>query len=75
MNYKVVPFVAQVTQKDTTSSVANQLEALINQFAADGWEYVSLENVETQVAPTGGCFGIGAKPGYSTFFKMVVFRK
>ncbi len=32
-------------------------------------EYVSFENVETQLAPVAGCFGLGvAKPGYSTSF-------
>lgn len=28
MDYKVVPFVAQITQKDTTATVAGQLQAL-----------------------------------------------
>lgn len=75
MNYKVVPFVAQITQKDTTSKVAGQLQTLINEHSTQGWEYVRLENVETQVAPENGCFGIGAKPGFNTIFKMVVFKK
>lgn len=75
MNYKVVPFVAQITQKDTTATVAGQLQTLINEHSAQGWEYVRLENVETAVEPESGCFGFGAKPGYRTSFKMVVFKK
>ena len=75
MNYKVVPFVAQINQKDTTAAVAAQLQTLINEYSSQGWEYVRLENVETQVAPDSGCFGFGAKPGFSTIFKMVVFKK
>ncbi|NQV52837.1 MAG: hypothetical protein HQ500_06620 [Flavobacteriales bacterium] len=75
MNYKVVPFVAQITQKDTTATVAGQLQTLINEHSSQGWEYVRLENVETKVAPDNGCFGIGGKPGFSTVFKMVVFKQ
>jgi len=75
MNYKVVPFVAQITQKDTTTTVANQLEILINEYSSQGWEYVRLENVETQIAADNGCFGIGAKPAFKTVFKMLVLRK
>ena len=56
MEYKVVPFVAQITQKDTASSVASQLETLIRTYNSQGWEYIRLENVETQVAPENGCF-------------------
>jgi hypothetical protein len=75
MEYKVVPFVAQITHKDTTSMVAEQLQSLISEYSSQGWEYVRLENVETKVAPDNGCFGIGGKPGFSTVFKMAVFRK
>jgi hypothetical protein len=75
MNYKVVPFVAKISQKDTTASVAEQLQTVINECANHGWEYVRLENVETHVAPENGCFGFGSKPGYSTSFKMVVFKQ
>ena len=75
MNYKVVPFVAKITQKDTTSTVAEQLQNLITEYSSQGWDYVRLENVETQVAPENGCFGFGAKPGFNTILKMVVFKK
>lgn len=73
--YKVVPFIAQITPKDTTNAVALQLELLINDFSSQGWEYVRVENIETQVAPDNGCFGFGSTPGYNTIFKMVVFKR
>ena len=73
--YKVVPFVAVINQKDTTAKVAEQLENLVNTHATQGWEYVRLESVETHVSENKGCFGFGAKPGYATIYRMVVFKK
>lgn len=76
MEYKVVPFIATLNQqKETTNTVANQLENLINQFNHQGWEYVRLESVSTYVQPESGCFGLGAKPGYMASYQMVVFSK
>jgi len=74
MNYLVVPFVAKITHKDTSATVAEQLQVLIDKHTSDGWEFVRLENVETHVAPDNGCFGIGAKPGVNTIYKMAVFK-
>ncbi|MBL1411551.1 hypothetical protein [Sphingobacterium faecale] len=49
MEYKVVPSVASIDHKSGTSDhVAQQL---INQGAADGWEYIRLESVTTFVSP------------------------
>jgi hypothetical protein len=75
MQYKVVPFTARLTQKDTTQTVAQQLEALIQKGAEQGWDYVRLESVETIIQGNGGCFGFGATPDRTTFFKMIVFSK
>lgn len=75
MNYKVVPFLAQITRKETTTDVAGQLQNLINEYSAQGWEYVRLEVVETHIEADAGCFGFGAKPGFNTIFRMIVFRK
>lgn len=75
MNYKVVPFLAQITRKDTTTTVAEQLQSVINNYSDQGWEYVRLEVVETRIAPDAGCFGFGAKPEFTTVFRMIVFRK
>lgn len=76
MEYKVVPFVATIDPKKGTSShVAEQLDSLISTYTAKGWTYVSLESVTTFVQPDMGCFGLGARPGYTTNNQMVVFQK
>lgn len=75
MNYKVVPFTANITSTDNASAAAAQLESLISSHTASGWEYVRLEHVDTYVAGTGGCFGLGATPGRSTSVLMAVFRQ
>lgn len=76
MEYKVVPFVASIDPKKGTSEhVAEQLESLIRRYNDQGWEYIRLEGVSTFVHPDSGCFGLGAKPGYTTNRQMVVFKK
>jgi hypothetical protein len=75
MEFIVVPFVAKITQKDTTVHVAEQLQKVINEYSSKGWEYMRMENVETQVAGTSGCFGFGSKPGFTTSCTVLVFKK
>jgi hypothetical protein len=75
MEYKVIPFTAGITRNDTTTTVAKQVEAMIETQVAMGWEYVRMERIETAVAPQDGCFGFGAVPGYTTSFQMLVFKK
>lgn len=76
MEYKVVPFVASLdAKKGTSEHVAEQLESLIKNFTHQGWKYVRLESVITFVQPETGCFGLGAKPGFTTSRQMVVFEK
>ncbi len=75
MEYKVVPFVASITQQDNAGKAAAQLQALATEYARDGWEYVRLESVETHIAGDNGCFGIGATPERTTSVSMAVFRK
>lgn len=75
MQYKVVPFVALITQKDSAAKASAQLEALAAEFAKDGWEYVRLESVETRIASDDGCMGLGATPARTTSVSMAVFRK
>ncbi|MCD8043159.1 MAG: DUF4177 domain-containing protein [Tannerellaceae bacterium] len=75
MKYLVVPFKASITQNDSGNTAANQLQTLINQHAEQGWEYVRLESIVTTVAPENGCFGFGAKPGYTTSVEVVVFKQ
>lgn len=76
MEYKVVPFVASIDPKKGTSEhVAEQLDSLIKTFTDQGWKYIRLESVTTFVQPDAGCFGFGAKPGFTTTRQMVVFEK
>lgn len=76
MEYKVIPFVASIDAKmGTSNQVAQQLESLILNFTNQGWKYEHLESVVTFVQPDNGCFGIGAKPGYTTTRQMLVFSR
>ncbi|WP_298547154.1 hypothetical protein [uncultured Aquimarina sp.] len=76
MEYKVIPFVASVSQnKIASKQVAEQLEEIIKHHANSGWQYIRLESVSTFVQPESGCFGLGGTPGYTTSRQMVVFSK
>jgi hypothetical protein len=75
MNYKVKPFIAKVSNKGSAADVASQVESFISQETSDGWEFVSCGNIDTQIAGSDGCFGIGAKPGSSTSIMVIVFKK
>jgi hypothetical protein len=75
MQYKVVPFEANASRNDNSSTVAAQVQSAINQHLADGWEYQRLETVETFVKPSNGCFGFGAQPGYTLGIQMLIFKK
>lgn len=73
--YRVVPFVAAIASNQGAEQASSQLESLIQTYAQQGWEYVRLENVETYVEGTNGCFGLGATPARMTSYSMVVFRQ
>lgn len=75
MEFKVVPFTARITRDDSKAAVAKQVQLMIDNHLATGWEYVRMERIETSVAPTKGCFGIGAQPGYTTAIQMLIFKK
>ncbi len=75
MEYKVVPFTASIANNGTANHAAEQLEQLVQQYAAQGWNYVRLEKVTTTVAGNNGCFGLGATPATNTSVSMVVFQK
>lgn len=75
MEYKVVPFNASLRRKDSADEAARQLQALIDEQTAKGYEFVRLEEITTHVDGTMGCFGIGAKPGFMVIVDVAVFRK
>lgn len=85
MQYKVVPFIANIQSGQGADEAAEQLQALINEHGKQGWKYLRLENIEIIIHDPGtegtkGCFGIGATPGISpsqttTRYDMAVFGK
>jgi hypothetical protein len=74
MTYKVVPFTAQITRDDTSTTVANQMQGIIDSWVNVGWEYMRMDMVQTSVAGTNGCFGFGAQPGFTTTFTVLIFK-
>jgi hypothetical protein len=75
MQFKVVPFTAQITRNDTSTTVADQMQTIIDSANANGWTYLRMDSVQTSVAGTSGCFGIGAEPGFTTTYNVLIFSK
>jgi hypothetical protein len=75
MEYQVIPFTAKITNEQGAAAAAAQLANLIAENAGQGWEYLRLEQVETNVAGTSGCFGVGAIPPSTRSVSMAVFRR
>lgn len=75
MGYKVMPFNANLGQQDGAEKAASQLQDLIDAQLSEGYEFVSMGNIDTAVAPESGCLGFGAKPGFSTSVAVAVFKK
>ena len=75
MEFRVVPFTAHISRNDTSTTVANQMQTIIDGNVSQGWEYVRMDSVQTSVAATTGCFGLGAQPGFTTTYNVLVFRK
>ena len=71
--YKIVPYVANITIKETTKAVAQRLETMINDFSSQGWSFESVEKFETNVNDPG-CWGFGSK-STTGFFQLIVFSK
>lgn len=75
MEYKVIPFNAVVRENNGAVLAAKQLQQLIDEMNADGWEYVEMVNIDTFVQGNDGCLGIGATPSYNVSVAAVVFRR
>jgi hypothetical protein len=75
MQYKVIPFDPGATRNDAVTYAAGQLQALIDQATAGGWEFVELANYSTIVPGSPGCFGFFATQPYPKTISMAVFRK
>ena len=71
--YKVVPFRGHAKGGLNATDVAKQLETIIQQHAAQGWEFCQLSDVNIEVQP--GCIAglFGAEVQYARF-DQVIFR-
>lgn len=75
MEYRVVPFSANIRSSEGASAASSQLQNLIDSHTSESWEYVRLEQVETNIAGSSGCFGLGATPSQTISVSMAVFRR
>jgi hypothetical protein len=75
MPYRVIPFTANIANHEGGGAAAGQLQSLIASVGAEGWEYVRLEQLETHIAGTSGCFGLGATPPVTRTVSLAVFRQ
>ena len=72
--YKVVPFIGSVKSGEGPDVAAQQLQSLISDGAAHGWEFVQLGDVNIRVKP--GCLAtlFGREATYVRF-DQVIFRR
>jgi hypothetical protein len=72
--YRVVPFIGRISSGQTADLVAQQLEAVIQQQASEGWEFHSVTDVTIEVKP--GCLAglLGGEVSYQTY-NQVIFRR
>jgi hypothetical protein len=73
--YKVVSFQASISNTGSGQDVAAALQRAIDQEAANGWEFVQIQELTTFVAGSSGCFGLGATPGTTTSMSVLIFNR
>ena len=73
MKTKVIPFKPSVTDVAPQVSAANELQKIIEEYAAEGWEFVSLNSMSTTVKPTG-CLQ-GNAPAIPVSMQLLIFKK
>lgn len=72
--YSVSPFIGSIKGGQSAKDVAQQLQALINQYAQKGWEFCSVSEVNIEVAP--GCLAaLLGKGNEYTKYDQVIFRR
>jgi hypothetical protein len=73
--YHVEPFYPNLTdkqaKKEGPDAVANQMQSIINHYAAQGWNFERYDGVQTAV--NSGCLGGGARTQQT--YHMLVFSK
>ncbi|MFB6231210.1 MAG: hypothetical protein ABEL04_08645 [Salinibacter sp.] len=75
MEYRVVPFSADIKSHEGGEDAAANLQSLIESMAEDGWEFVDFEQIQTYQAGSSGCFGFGETEPQTFTITMVIFRK
>ncbi|WP_410685921.1 DUF4177 domain-containing protein [Avibacterium paragallinarum] len=71
--YKMVQVPPNIVanKKHITTAAADYLQSVVNEHAADGWEFFRVDNFSTEEAQ--GCFS-GGKSTMRTY-KVITFRK
>lgn len=75
MAYVAVAFDPPTSRNLTAETTASALDALIQRYASNGWEFVGIQNHSTVVPGSAGCFGFGATSPYPMTVSIAVFRK
>jgi len=75
VEYRAVGFDPGMSRDNSAGGAATQLEALISVHAAEGWEFLGLQNHSSVVPGSNGCFGIGATSPYDVTISIAVFYK
>ena len=72
--YTVAPFMGILKSGGNAGEVSSQLEQLINEYAAKGWEFYQLSDVNIEVKP--GCIGglLGRESDY-VVYDQAIFRR
>jgi hypothetical protein len=79
LEYRVVPFIGHIRggyfSQENATTVANELEKLINEGSRNGWEFYRIDPVQIQVNP--GCLGglMGQKEAYIRFDQLIFRRQ
>lgn len=73
--YQVVPFIGKIKSSQSAAEVSVQLQGIINQYAAQGWEFYQLNDVNIEVKP--GCLAslFGARAAYIQFDQLIFRRE
>ena len=69
-----VPFQAKVKASDTAEAASDQLQAVINHYTSEGWEFVQLGSVSIEVK--AGCLAglFGAQSSFAQH-DQIIFRR
>lgn len=75
MEIKVIPFVPQVTDVAPAAAAATELQSVINKMQSDGWEFVSLNSLQSAVKPTGCNSSKNSGEAAIVNFQLLLFKR